>query len=124
MVQIVLEDGDHTFDASAKTITLAAPYTALSRGQIISIKDLTTNDMLYDSAHQRFEGVGITGAVITHLHGNTGQNDTDLLQVVIDIGGSSAIPIHVSTSGAVASTVVIHVVPFMEHGKQKFLLIT
>ena len=25
---------------------------------------------------------------------------------------------------AIANTVVIHVVPFMEHGKQKFLLIT
>lgn len=102
-MQIVLEDGDHTFDASAKTITLAAPYTALSLGQILSIKDLTTNDVLYDAELQRSDAISISGAVITHTHGNTGQQDTDLLQVVIDVGGSST-PMYIAV-GTGASTV-------------------
>lgn len=86
MAHVVLEDGDHTFDASAKTITLAAPYTTLSLGQIISIIDLKTNDVLYDSETQRKDAISISGAVITHTHGNTGQADADELQVTIDIG--------------------------------------
>ena len=105
MANVVLEDGQHTFDASAKEITLSAPYETLSLGQIISIIDLTTNDILYDSRTQRTDAISISGAAITHTHGNTGQADADLLQVVVDIGGSATIPIHVSTGGAVASTV-------------------
>lgn len=94
-MQIVLEDGDHTFDASAKEITLAAPYTSLSLGQILSIKDLTTNDVLYDVELQRSGSISIAGAVITHTHGNIGQADGDILQVTIDVGGTTT-PIYVS----------------------------
>ena len=86
MTQIILEDSEYTFDASAKTVTLGAPYTGLSVGQIISIIDLKTNDVLYDSNTQRTDAISISGAVITHTHGNTGQADADELQIVIDAG--------------------------------------
>ena len=103
MAHVVLEDGQYTFDASVKTITLSAPYTTLSLGQIISIIDLKTNDVLYDSETQRKDAISISGAVITHTHGNTGMADTDLLQVTIDVGGSAATSLNV----AAASTAII-----------------
>ena len=94
-MNIVLEDSYYTFDASIKTITLLKPYTSHSLGHIISIKDLTTNEVLYDVELQRTDPISISGAVITHTHGNTGQADTDKLQIVIDVGGFADNPIHV-----------------------------
>ena len=94
-MNIVLEDSYYTFDASLKTITLLKPYTSHSLGHIISIKDLTTNELLYDVELQRTDPISISGAVITHTHGNTGQADTDKLQIVIDVGGFADNPIHV-----------------------------
>jgi hypothetical protein len=102
MVQIILEDGEHTFDASLRTITLSAPYTALSEGQILKIVNLTTHAVIYEVGTQRFP-ISISGAVITHTYDNTGMADADLLQVVVDIGGSAAIPISVSSSASDAS---------------------
>ena len=86
MTQIILEDSEYTFDASLKTITLAAPYTGLSEGQIVSIIDLSTNSILYSSTAQRTDAISISGAVITHTHGNTGHADTDKLQITVDAG--------------------------------------
>ena len=103
MSQIILDDLEYTFDASLKTITLAAPYTGLSVGKIISIIDLKTNDVLYNSTTQRTDVISISGAVVTHTHGNTGQADTDELQITIDIGGSPTNPISVSTGASNAS---------------------
>ena len=84
MAQIILTDSYYTFDASSKTVTLAAPYDELSLGQIVAIVDLETNDVLYNSITQRTDSISIFGAVITHTHGNTGQADTDELQIIIN----------------------------------------
>ena len=84
MAQIILTDSYYTFDASLKTITLAAPYDELSLGQIVAIVDLETNDILYNSMTQRTDAISISDAVVTHTHGNTGQADTDELQIIID----------------------------------------
>lgn len=84
MAQIILTDSYYTFDASLKTITLAAPYGGLSLGQIVAIIDLETNDILYNSMTQRTDAISISDAVVTHTHGNTGQSDTDELQIIID----------------------------------------
>jgi hypothetical protein len=95
-MQIILKDSDHTYDASAKQITLVAPYTALSWGQIISIKNLTLKQVLYDHENPTHP-ISISGAVITYTYDNTGHQDTDILQVTIDIGGSVATPVITSS---------------------------
>ena len=95
-MQIILNDTQYTFDASAKTITLAAPYDTLDVGQIISILDVVTADVLYASESQRTPAITIAAGVITHGHGNGGQADADDLQIIVDIGGESANPIYVS----------------------------
>ena len=82
---VVVPDANITFDASEKTITLAAPYSELGIGQVISIINLTTNEVLYDSVYQRVDMISISGAVITHTHVNTRHADTDDLQVIVNI---------------------------------------
>ena len=104
MVELVLTDAQHSYVASTKKITLAAPYTTLSEGQVLRIFNLTTNDLIYSYEHLQYP-ISIAGAVITHTANNTNHQDTDLLQVIIDIGGSAALPIHISSGGVVASTV-------------------
>ena len=78
-----LEDGDYSYVASTKTITLAAPYDALSLGQIISIRNLETKSLYYDSESQRF-GISISGADIVHTYGDSDDADADELQIIID----------------------------------------
>ena len=93
-MRIVLDNNFYSFDASLKTITLVVPYTGHSLGHILSIKDLTTNEVLYDVELQRTDPISISGSVITHTHGNTGQADTDKLQITVDVGGFANNPIH------------------------------
>lgn len=93
MVQLILDDGAHTYSASTKVITLVEPYTALSEGQILKIVNLTRNEVLYDAAIIRYQ-ISISGADITHTYDNTNHSDTDLLQITIDIGGIAENPVH------------------------------
>ena len=90
MTEIILADAEYTFDASEKTITLAAPYTTLSTGQIVLIKNITKNLILYDSGKQGFEQISVSGDVITHTAGNTGHGDTDKLKIIVDAVPSGA----------------------------------
>lgn len=84
-MDLILQDSEITFGAEAKTITLGAPYTALSESQILKIVNLTTYETLYNANVLRFP-ISIAGAVITHTYDNTHHADTDLLQITIDIG--------------------------------------
>lgn len=83
MAKITLKDGEYTFDASAKTITLASPYNTLNQGQVESISDLTTHDDIF-KVGSRKHPITLSGAVITHSYNNPAQADTDKLQIVID----------------------------------------
>ena len=94
-MDLILQDSQTTFSAEAKTITLGAPYTSLSESQILKIVNLTTYETLYDANVLGFP-ISMAAAVITHTYDNSYHADTDLLQVTIDIGGSSAVPITVN----------------------------
>jgi len=103
-MKTILDDSEYSYVASTKVITLAAPYTSLSAGQIIKIVDLTTGSVFYDVETQRYP-ISLSGADITHTYSDENDANADKLQIIIDIGGSPSTPIHVSTGGAVASTV-------------------
>ena len=103
-MQIILADSEYSYVASTKIITLAAPYAALSAGQIVRIANLTTGSVFYESATQRYT-ISISGADITHTYSDDNDADADKFQIIIDVGGSVGVPIHVSTGGAVATTV-------------------
>ncbi|MBC2746199.1 MAG: hypothetical protein HF975_04185 [ANME-2 cluster archaeon] len=102
MVQLILDDNLYTFDASTKEITLAAPYNALSEGQVLKIKNLTTHAVIYEAESQRHP-ISVSGAVITHTYDNTRHSDTDLLQITIDAGGSGSTPVIVEQAEEEAS---------------------
>lgn len=91
-MQITLKDSEYTFDATNKEITLVAPYDKLSRGQVISIVDLSAKSVIYLSHDFRYL-ISIVGAVITHATDNSYHVDTDKLQIIIDTTPS------VTTSG-------------------------
>jgi hypothetical protein len=84
-MEYVLKETDYTYDAAAKTITLASPYDAIVAGNIIRIVDLTTTNLLYDSA-SRIYPITVahpsTRTVITHQHPTPGAS-ADKLQIVI-----------------------------------------
>ena len=62
----------------------------------MSIRDLTTYEVLFDS-WLNDEIISMSGGVITHTHvsSNQSQEDTDELQIFIDIGNSPQRPIHI-----------------------------
>ena len=90
----ILKDSEYAYVAAAKTITLAPPYDALSLGQILSITNLTTKDLIYasdirgqparSSCTETGCPISISAAVITHTYTNPNQADTDKLQIIID----------------------------------------
>ena len=80
---IILKDSEYAFNAASKTITLSAPYDAISLGQIISIVNLTTGDDIYLS-EKRVHPISIAAAIITHTYDNSKHADTDKLQIIID----------------------------------------
>ncbi len=83
MVKYTLKDGEYTFNATAKTITLIPPWNALNWSQILSIRNLTVNEQFYDCNSSRYT-ISVSGAVITHTYDNSYHNNTDKLQIVID----------------------------------------
>lgn len=83
MERTTLIEGEYTFDASAKTITLAAPYDALNQAQIVSIFDITSNDSIFEVGRRR-NTISLSGDVITYTSDNSNQNDTDKLRIIIE----------------------------------------
>ena len=103
-MKIILDDAQYSYAAATKVITLVAPYDSLSLGQIISIRNLTVGEEIYNDTIRLYP-VSISGADITHTASNDSHSNSDVLQIVLDVGGSASTAIHVSTGGVVASTV-------------------
>lgn len=100
----ILKDSEYSYVASTKVITLAAPYTALSVGQIVRIANLTTGSVFYESETQRYP-ISISGADITHTYDDGNDVDADKLQIIIDIGGHTSTPLH----GTVLPPEMLHI---------------
>ena len=104
---VILTDAEHTVDATAKTITLAAPYDALSLGQILKIYNLTTGSVIYDV--ERTDGtISLASDVITYAYADASMADADKMLIEVDVGtspiGTASDPLYVAT-GVGASTV-------------------
>lgn len=93
-MKLIIPEINYTFDALAKTITLLSPYNSLEIAQIFSIRDLTTTETLYNS-ELNDEPISLAGGVVTHTHvsSSSKQTNSDILQIIIDIGGNVGIPI-------------------------------
>jgi hypothetical protein len=98
-MQIILSNSKYSYVASTKVITLASPYDGLSLGQILKIQDMTTGSVFYEAVTQRYP-ISLSGANITHTYNDDNDTNADELQITIDIGGSPANPISVSTGAS------------------------
>lgn len=82
MKQIV-KDSDITFNASAKTITLAEKYSALSIAQIIRIRNITASDDIFITGYSN-KSITIIEGVITHTGENGYHANTDKILIELD----------------------------------------
>lgn len=71
----------YTFDASAKTITFAIDFTL---EQMLLITNVTDNIIIYNFADPTCGG-SITNNVLTLDYNTTSMNDTDKLQIFVEI---------------------------------------
>ena len=83
MAEIILDDSEYSYVASTKVITLVSPYDALSVGQILKIKNMTTGSVFYDAGLQR-DPISLSGADITHTYDDDNDADADKLQITIN----------------------------------------
>jgi len=84
MSYFVLTNLEYSFDASAQTITLANKFSNITKEQILSIRDLTSSEQIYDSRDTSLYDISISGGVITYTYGNTNHVDTDNIQIIVD----------------------------------------
>jgi len=77
----------YSFDASEKTITLTSPYNTVTVEQVMRIKDLTTNYIIYDCEDSKYDDipVSIVGGVLTYTAPARDAADTDLLQITVNM---------------------------------------
>lgn len=88
MPVITIPDDYYTFDASARTITLTGVHRFSSTGDIISIRNTTTGEVIYDSTvwyGPNVAHITVSDGVITYNAGNTAHSDTDKLQIKVSM---------------------------------------
>jgi len=77
----------YSFDASEKTITLSSPYNTVTVEQVLRIKDLTTNYIIYDCEDSKYDDipVSIVDGVLTYTAPARDAADTDILQITVNM---------------------------------------
>lgn len=74
----------YTLDASENTIALTGEYAAVTEEQVISIRNITKNQLIYDSGNTNRGQISISAGVITFTY--SGQmEDTDKIQVIVNM---------------------------------------
>ena len=83
----VIHPDYYSFDASEKTITLSSPYNTVTVEQVLRIKDLTTNYIIYDCEDSKYDDipVSIVGGVLTYTAPARDSADTDILQITVNM---------------------------------------
>ena len=77
----------YSFDASEKTITLSSPYDTVTVEQVLRIKDLTTNYIIYDCEDSKYDDipVSIVDGVLTYTAPARDAADEDILQITVNM---------------------------------------
>ena len=74
----------YVFDASESTITLVSPYDTITVEQVLSIRNLTKNMLLYDCTMTNRSSISIDAGVITHNYSGT-MADADKLMIIVNM---------------------------------------
>ena len=80
----IVPAANYTFDASEKTITLSSPYNLMTEEQIVTIRNITKNQLIYDSANTNRGQISITNGVITFTYKGQMAN-SDKIQIEVKI---------------------------------------
>lgn len=92
----VIPAANYTLDASESTITLSGDYTTVTEEQVISIRNITKNQLIYDSGNTNRGQISIVDGVITFTY--SGQmEDTDNIQIEVDFPTSSIVTVDDTT---------------------------
>ena len=83
----VIHPDYYSFDASEKTITLSSPYNTVTVEQVLRIKDLTTNYIIYDCEDSKYDDipVSIVDGVLTYTAPARDAADEDILQITVNM---------------------------------------
>lgn len=85
--------GTYTFDKTAKTVTLSG-IPPITLEQILLITNTTSNTIIYNFAVSGLGGTYVPGTGVLTLAFNTGSmNNTDNLQIFIDVTTNGAVPL-------------------------------
>ncbi len=78
----IVPAANYTLDASESTITLTSPYHIVTEEQIVTIRNITKNQLIYDSANTNRGQISITNGVITFTYSGL-MEDTDKIQIIL-----------------------------------------
>ena len=78
----IVPAGSYALDASEKTITLSGGYTGVTVEQILSIRNLSKNMLIYDSNIPNHAEITLESSVINYNYDGT-MEDTDKIQIVV-----------------------------------------
>jgi len=74
----------YELSAAANTITLSSPYNTITEEQIISIRDLTTGDVIYSCEIPIKHTISVSSGVITFTYDNNSIAAGDILQIIVN----------------------------------------
>lgn len=80
----VIPEASITFDASESTITLTSPYNTITVAQVLSIRNITKNMLIYDCAATNRSSISINTGVINYTYSGT-MADTDIIQIIVNL---------------------------------------
>ena len=102
-MKIIIQQGDYTFTAAAKTVSLDN-YISIDIENILLITNLVDNVIIYNFADPT-KGGTVAGNVLTLTYDTTTMSDTDELQIHYwDDTASTPVTGSVSVTGSVAVT--------------------
>lgn len=81
--QKVIPNESYTLDASANTITLSGEFASITEEQVISIRNITKNQLIYDSANTNRGQITIADSVITFTY-NGQMANSDKIQIIVN----------------------------------------
>lgn len=85
---LIIPSDSYNLNASEKTITLSSPYDSIGAEQILSIRNTSKNQLIYDCEMTTRGNITVTAGVITFTYGGN-MDDTDIIQVKIEFGNQN-----------------------------------
>lgn len=100
-MRLIVPAGLITFNPTAKTITLASPFNQVVESQVLTIRDDTTGENIYERVNPK-NPITVAAGVITYTYDSAHQLAADDLQVELEFGYYSPRVVIYSTQAVAA----------------------